>query len=240
VICSSHMVRDEIRRRFAVPESKLHVVYNPVDSTFFHPDLRAGRPKLLAAHRIDSRAIVYLAVAGEPEARAAGTAIDALASVPAPAHLIVVGGDLEHHRRRAHSLGIADRLTLIGPQANLSPYYGAADVFVQSALYDPSPGIALEAMSCGLALVTSAKSGAAELAREHDGGLVFPTGDATALAAHMRTLLDEQTRARFGANARRAVLPLTPEATTVALVLMYRDLLAPAAPGTDATTTRGG
>src|SRR5207237_3464661 len=41
-----------------------------------------------------------------------------------------------------------------------------------------------------------------------------------------RTLLDATTRARLGANARRAVLPLSPAATTLQLVLLYRDLLA--------------
>jgi hypothetical protein len=42
----------------------------------------------------------------------------------------------------------------------------------------------------------------------------------------MRTLLDPATRARQGPNARRAVLPLSPSATTLQLVLLYRDLLA--------------
>jgi UDP-glucose:(heptosyl)LPS alpha-1,3-glucosyltransferase len=37
VICKSTMVRDEIRARFAVPESKLAVIYNPVDAERFHP-----------------------------------------------------------------------------------------------------------------------------------------------------------------------------------------------------------
>src|SRR5215813_13298135 len=37
VICKSQMVRDEIRARFAIPEAKLTVVYNPVDSERFQP-----------------------------------------------------------------------------------------------------------------------------------------------------------------------------------------------------------
>src|SRR4029077_1019346 len=44
--------------------------------------------------------------------------------------------------------------------------------------------------------------------------------------AQMRTLLDATTRRRLGANARRAVLPLSPSAITLQLVLLYRDLLA--------------
>jgi hypothetical protein len=41
----------------------------------------------------------------------------------------------------------------------------------------------------------------------------------------MRKLLDADTRERMGANARAAVLPLTPEAMTLELVLIYKELL---------------
>ena len=42
----------------------------------------------------------------------------------------------------------------------------------------------------------------------------------------MRALLDPALRERLGANARKAVEPLTPEAMTLELVLLYRELLA--------------
>ena len=44
----------------------------------------------------------------------------------------------------------------------------------------------------------------------------------------MRTLTDPEARAGRGERAREAVLPLTPEAMTLQLVLLYRDLLAAA------------
>ena len=123
-------------------------------------------------------------------------------------------------------------MTLVGGEADRRPYYGAADVFVLPSLYDPSPDTALEAMACGLPVITSTKSGAAELVREHDCGLVGPSGDVAALAAHMQALQDPATRARFAANARRAVLPLSPSAITLQQVLLYRDLLAAPDPPT--------
>src|SRR5262249_49719699 len=104
--------------------------------------------------------------------------------------------------------------------------YGAADAFVHPSLYDPSPTTALHAMACGLPIVASSKSGAAELAREHDAGLVCASNDVPALASHMRMLLDPEVRARMAANARRATLPLAPSAITLKLVLLYRELLA--------------
>jgi hypothetical protein len=41
----------------------------------------------------------------------------------------------------------------------------------------------------------------------------------------MRTLEDPATRARMGQNAREAVLPLTADAMTLQLVLLYKELL---------------
>jgi UDP-glucose:(heptosyl)LPS alpha-1,3-glucosyltransferase len=86
-------------------------------------------------------------------------------------------------------------------------------------------------MACALPIVTSTKSGAAELALANDAGLVCPAGDAAGLAAHMRALHDPALRARMGANGREAVLPLTSAAMTQRLLALYRDLLGGALAG---------
>src|SRR5207248_3142383 len=57
---------------------------------------------------------------------------------------------------------------------------------------------------------------------------VCPASDVDSLAWHMTTLTDAAARATLGARAREAVLPLTPAAMTLQLVLLYRDLLAAA------------
>jgi UDP-glucose:(heptosyl)LPS alpha-1,3-glucosyltransferase len=104
-------------------------------------------------------------------------------------------------------------------------------------------------MACALPVATSTKSGVGELLIEHDAGFVSSSRDAAALAQNMRALLDVPTRERLGANARKAVLPLTAEAMTLQLVLLYRDLLAstvrpktvkayPSAAGDDQTTQK--
>ena len=91
--------------------------------------------------------------------------------------------------------------------------------------YDPLPNAVLEAMACALPVITSTKSGAAELVTGADAGLVCPSRDSAALAAHMRTLHDGALRERMGANARRAMLPFSPPAMTLQLVLLYKELL---------------
>ena len=231
VICNSKMVRDEIRARFGVAEQNLHVIYNAVDSEVYSPRLRdqhraAVRDKL----GVPDPATVFLLVGSGYERKGVATAIAALARLPADTYLFVVGRDKARssYRRLAEELGVAQRVALFGPQEDVRPIFGAADAFVLPTLYDPCPNAALEAMACALPVVTSTKCGAAELILEHDAGFVCSSRDVDSLARHMTTLTDAGTRAAIGARAREAVVPLTPAAMTLQLVLLYRELLAAA------------
>jgi UDP-glucose:(heptosyl)LPS alpha-1,3-glucosyltransferase len=158
------------------------------------------------------------------------TAIAALARLPTDTYLFVVGRDKARRRYKslAQRLGVAHRVALLGPQEDVRPFYGAADAFVLPTLYDPCPNAALEAMACALPIVTSTKCGAAELVLDNEAGFVCSSRDVDSLAWHMMTLIDAGARAKLGARARDAVLPLTPAAMTLQLVLLYRDLLAAA------------
>jgi UDP-glucose:(heptosyl)LPS alpha-1,3-glucosyltransferase len=227
VICNSRMVKDDIVARFGVPASRLHVIYNAVASDVFSPALRTHRRNVRAQLRIPEHAPVFLHVGSGFERKGLATSIDALARLPAPSHLVVVGGDkdLRGYAARARARGLSARVTFVGPQDDPKPFYGAADAFVLPTLYDPCPNAALEAMACALPIVTSTASGAAELALAHDAGFVCAAGDALALAAHMRALLDRGLRTDMGECAREAVLPLTPAAMTERLLALYGELL---------------
>ena len=90
------------------------------------------------------------------------------------------------------------RVTFAGPQTDPKPYYGAADAFVLPTLYDPFPNAALEAMACGLPVVTSTKSGAAELVAEHDAGFVVRLARRVRARRAHASAADAATRARAG------------------------------------------
>ena len=233
VICSSRMVKEEIRRHYAVPESKLHVIYNPVDGAIFHAGLREGRPAVLARHGIAADALVFLVAARDFARVDIAAAIEAFARQDAQAHLVVLVVEETPRRllERVRSHGVGDRVTFVGGDVDRRSYFGAADVFVTPARYDPSPELPFEAMSCGLPVIASSRSGVAELLADCDAGLVYASGDVAALAGHMQALSDVNVRARLATHARRAVASLSPSAITLQQVLLYRDLLASPAPG---------
>ncbi|HUH92677.1 MAG TPA: glycosyltransferase family 4 protein [Casimicrobiaceae bacterium] len=230
VICNSKMVKDEVRDRFGFAEERIHVVYNAVDSDDYSPRLAEQRAAVRSRLSIPEDATAFLLVGSGYARKGVARAIAALARVPGKPRLLVVGRDKApgRYRRLAHELGVAERVTLLGPQDDPRPFFGAADAFVLPTFYDPCPNAALEAMACALPVVTSTKCGAAELVLEHDAGFVCPAGDVASLAWHMTTLTDAAARATLGTRAREAVLPFTPAAMTLKLVLLYRDLLAEA------------
>jgi UDP-glucose:(heptosyl)LPS alpha-1,3-glucosyltransferase len=227
VICNSRMVKDDIRARFDVDDAKLHVIYNAVAVDRFTPALASQRAAVRAANAIDASAMLLLHVGSGFERKGLATTLAALARLPRSVRLAVVGSDrhLARYAARARALGIIDRVTFAGALTDPRPWYGAADAFVLPTLYDPFPNAALEAMAAGLPIATSTRSGAAELALEFDAGYVSAPGDIDALAANLTSLFEAAHRTRMGANARRAVLPLTAEAMSARLLALYSSLV---------------
>lgn len=238
VICNSRMVRDDIARRFGVAGDKLELIYNGVDTAHFHPGLReqhraALREKVMRSGiHTDScgdAAKVLLFVGSGFERKGVATLLDALARLP-DAQLWIVGRDKAQAvmERRAARLGVTNRVRFFGPQNDVRPFYGAADIFALPTLYDPFPNAALEALASGLPLVTTSTCGAAELVRDGENGAVCSPNDAAALAACLATLLRDGPTPRQRTAARAAAEPLTLEVTAGSLLALYRRLLGPA------------
>jgi UDP-glucose:(heptosyl)LPS alpha-1,3-glucosyltransferase len=227
VICNSHMVKDEIRRHFSVPAERLHVFYSGIDTRVFHPDVKRHRAAVRAQHHIPDDATLFLFVGSGFERKGVAVLLQALQRLPAVCHAMIVGHD-KHARaygRMAADLGIAERVCFAGRQADVKPYYGAADALVLPTLYDPFPNVALEALASGLPIITSTKCGAAELIEPGTSGLVCDALDHAALAAHMRALSEPDTASRMGAAARQLGESLGLEQMRGKLLTLYRNLL---------------
>jgi UDP-glucose:(heptosyl)LPS alpha-1,3-glucosyltransferase len=121
-----------------------------------------------------------------------------------PWRVIVVGkGDARPYERLARQLGCRDRFSFPGPAADVLPAYAAADAYVHPTWYDPCSLVVLEALACGLPVVTTAFNGAAELIEDgRDGFLLDTPRNAPALAGAMEALLDVGQRAAMGRAAR--------------------------------------
>lgn len=227
VICISRMVRDDVRRHFRLADDKLHVIYNAVDPREFSPAVRSTRDATRDALGIANKHVVFLMVGSDYARKGAATAIRALAHLPPIARLVIVGKDKAPRRfvRLARSCGVAERVIIVGPRKDPRPYLGAADAFVLPTIYDPLSNAVLEALACGLPVVTSTRCGAGELVLAHDAGFVCDAIDDAAFANRMRVLLSPDERERRSSAATAAVANLTPENMTRQMLAIYDRLL---------------
>lgn len=225
VICNSHMVKDDIARRFPEAADKLHVIHNGIDLERFHPGLRSRyRQSLRAKVGAGETAKVVLFVGSGYGRKGAATLLEALARLHArDAEAWIVGRDKNEarYRRLAERLGIAARVRFFGAQNDVRPFYGAADIFCLPTRYDPFPNAALEALACGLPVVTTTACGAAELAG--DCGAVCLPGDAAGLAARLEALLPHA--ASYAPAARAAATRCDIAAMAAQLSALYLECM---------------
>ena len=86
----------------------------------------------------------------------------------------------------------------------LTPGYFGADFLVHPTFYDPCSLVVLEALACGLPVITSRANGASELLKPPDDGFVIDNPhDHARLAACMEQLLDSERRHACAKAARR-------------------------------------
>ena len=227
VICNSRMVRDEILGHFRIAPEKLHVIYSGVDLNLFHPDLQRHRQEIRAQYGIPVDAPLFLFVGSGFERKGVGALLSAFARLPATARLLVVGRDKHSARyeNQTRSLGLTGRVYFTGPQPDVKPYYGAADLLVLPTLYDPFPNVALEALACGLPVITRTQSGGAELIREGVNGYVRDALDIEGLAEVMRSITVNGVPPAMREQARSTVASMSLDRWRDEMLSLYQKLL---------------
>ncbi len=134
--------------------------------------------------------------------------LDAFAQLNRPdLHLLIVGegpmrGPIEE---RIAALGISQRVTLAGLRSDPEHWLQAMDVFcLPSYANEGVPQAILQAMLCGLPIVTTPVGAILEAVSDGETALVVAPRDATALAGAIGRLLDDSAlAARLGDAARR-------------------------------------
>jgi UDP-glucose:(heptosyl)LPS alpha-1,3-glucosyltransferase len=209
IVANSRMVRDHFEHYYGVPTDSIRVIPNAIDPLRFAAD---DRPKRRLTERtvwgITPDEPVGLFVATNYRLKGLAPLLRAVATLPANRRfsLAVIGHtNVEPYRRLARRLGIGSRIRFLGYRRDPKDAYFAADFLLHPTFYDPCSLVVLEALACGLPVVTSRYNGAAELLTPPTNGLVVSDPhDAAELGAVVRSMLDPEYRAAAARTARAA------------------------------------
>ena len=133
VVVNSHLVRSEVMELYGLPEKRLHLVRNVVDSERFCPRKKS-----------DVSTVVF--PGGGVARKGLRVAVEAMRRVP-DADLVVMG---EVPRMlQAWAKSTYPRVRFLGRVDDPERVIGSAHALVLPTMYDPSSNAVLEAMSAG-------------------------------------------------------------------------------------------
>ena len=230
VVAISRMVRSDLQEQHGVVSERIRLVHNGVNAARFTPDSRERfRGPVRRRLEIARDEAVFLMVAHNLSLKGMPALIRAakrLKKTRRPGVIVIVGGKrLPVWRRKASRAGVAGQVRFVGPVDDPAPYYAAADVYVQPTWYDPCSLVLLEALACGLPVITTRFNGAGELIEPGVHGTILdrPDDDA-ALAKAMR---EWSNPARWGMTAslcRQRMLAHTFERNVEAIWGLYGEV----------------
>jgi len=179
VIANSRMVREEIIRHYRVDPERIAEIHNGLDRRRFRPLSEPERSSLRAGLGAPPPAPLILFAGSGFERKGLNFLIEAWSRLPDQnSWLWIVGkGNSAPYQRQARRLGLEARLKFWGPQADLAPFYQAATVLALPTIYDPCSNVVLEALGCGLPVITTAANGAAEFLTPGENGSVLAHPD---------------------------------------------------------------
>ncbi|WP_353814438.1 glycosyltransferase family 4 protein [Agromyces sp. SYSU T00266] len=182
------------------------VIPNGVDTERFRPRDAAGRAAVRAELGIADDATVAIFIGHEFERKGLHLAIEALRTA-AGVVLLVVGGSADMIRRaraQARRAGVVDRVVFAGERPDPVPLLGAADVLVLPSAYEANALVVLEALACGVPVVSTRVGFAPDIVVDGENGFLVAR-EVAPIAARLAEFdgLDPTIRDAWRARARR-------------------------------------
>jgi N-acetyl-alpha-D-glucosaminyl L-malate synthase BshA len=123
-----------------------------------------------------------------------------------PSKLILVGDgpDRSECEKLSRQLDLCDKVKFLGKQEGLVEILSSSDIFLIPSQSESFGLAALEAMACGLPVVSSSVGGLPELVRHNESGFIAEIGDVERMAKYTIELLsNEKKYTLFSENARQ-------------------------------------
>jgi UDP-glucose:(heptosyl)LPS alpha-1,3-glucosyltransferase len=197
VIAASQMVKEEIVSFYGYSADKIDIVRNgvPLEKFRFDPELRE---KSREALNLKSDQTVVLFAGSGWERKGLLFAIEAAALCRNLKMRLLVAGRGNARPYQSKRLGFwrEEPVQFLGEVTDMLRVYAAADIFVLPTIYDPFSNACLEALACGLPVITTRSNGFSEIIKDGvHGSIVDDPGDLLALRDAIRLWSDPSRRA---------------------------------------------
>jgi UDP-glucose:(heptosyl)LPS alpha-1,3-glucosyltransferase len=221
-VTNSRLIYDEASTIYSVDPSRLSIIPNGVDTEFFSPPCPAQRARLRETLQLADSAFVVCAVGSGFARKGFFELTQALASLP-EIILLVAGKDrLEKQlQKQVHELGLTASIRLLGPIREIRDVYWAADAFALPSLYDPSSNAVLEALACGLPVITTTDVGTGMEIKDAQAGALCDRSPPS-IARAVATV--QQQREQMSANARQLSLKFSQDQAINAWQALYQQI----------------
>lgn len=189
-------------------DKEIEVIYNFIDTERFRPvDSSSFRQRIAP----NSERILIHTSNFRPVKRVPDTiqVLKRIKEQGVAAKLVLIGDGPDRYEceRLARELGLQKDVTFLGKQDCLTELLSAADIFLMPSQSESFGLAALEAMACGVPIVSSSAGGLPELNIHNQTGFIAELGDTGKIAKYAIELLtNEKKYAAFAENCRRRAL----------------------------------
>jgi glycosyltransferase involved in cell wall biosynthesis len=156
VVAVSHLLRDELAAEYPRSVSMLHVISPGV----LLPNQAITKLEARNALGLEPNGVFILFVARDYVKKGLATLLVALQNTPPHVQLLVAGNtdQIFTFKAKAEALAISSRIRFLGPLANTTMVYYAADVLAHPTLEDSFGMVVLEAMAHSLPVIVSGRN----------------------------------------------------------------------------------
>lgn len=204
-VANSAMVARELKDWLDLPDARIRVIENGVDLDIFRPPTAEERDSARAGFGLmpDDRVVGF--VGSGFERKGAFALVEALAMPELDGVKALIAGRDKRSSglaRRIEQLGLGGDVKMLGAVSGVAGLLHACDAFALPTLYDPMPNAALEAIACGLPIVTTPDAGIGEVAVRHGAGRMCSRRTDDLAAAIAETFLHLETGRKAAAGLR--------------------------------------
>jgi glycosyltransferase involved in cell wall biosynthesis len=224
IIAISQEIRAVLLSR-GVPAARIHSIPNGIDFKLFQPASAALRAERRARLGLPAAGVLVIFTGRLSRGKGLPMLVEVWDSLMkrsartssaagSEMHLLIVGSGRHSYddceaeiKAFVASHGLDSSVHFTGQVTNVTEYLQAADLFVLPSESEGFPLALIEAMGAAKPCIVTRVSGAAEVVRDRENGMLIPIGDPAALRDALQWLLADPDRwAEMGRLARKTVL----------------------------------